>query len=178
MKEARVISLVRNGEVDAFAEIIENYQAPVIRYLYRLTGDYEMAQDLAQDTFLQAHKGILKTDAELSFKAWLYRIATNNALKHRRRKKLRSFIPFKSKEKNMPEMLTKTERPWEILAIHEALLKIPEKQRTCLALHFVEGFKYREIAEALGCSEEAVRKRATRGRKLFISWYNGERGGR
>ena len=83
MEEARVISLVRAGEVDAFAEIIENYQAPIIRYLYRLTGDYEMARDLAQDTFLQAYRGILKTDAELSFRAWLYRIATNSALQHR-----------------------------------------------------------------------------------------------
>ena len=75
MEEARVIALVRAGEADAFAEIIGYYQAPIIRYLYRLTGDYEMAKDLAQDTFLQAYKGILKTNAELSFKAWLYRIA-------------------------------------------------------------------------------------------------------
>jgi len=56
------------------------------------------------------------------------------------------------------------------------LLKIPEEQRTCLVLHFVEGFKYREIAETLGCSEEAVRKRVARGKKLFIGLYNREGG--
>ena len=44
MEEARVIALVRAGEVDAFAEIIEQYQAPIVRYLYRLTGNYEMAK--------------------------------------------------------------------------------------------------------------------------------------
>ena len=76
MEEAQVIDMVRAGEVDAFAEIVEHYQAPILRYLYRLTGDYQMAQDLAQDTFLQAYKGILKTKADLSLKAWLYRIAT------------------------------------------------------------------------------------------------------
>lgn len=177
MEEARVIALVRAGEVDAFAEIIENYQAPIVRYLYRLTGDYEMARDLAQDTFIQAYKGILKTEAELSFRAWLYRIATNNALQHRRRKKLLSFIPFTSNEHDISAADKRPGRPDEMLAINEALLKIPEEQRTCLVLHFVEGFKYREIAETLGCSEEAVRKRVARGRKLFIGLYDRERGG-
>ena len=177
MEEARVIALVRAGEIDAFAEIIEHYQAPIVRYLYRLTGDYEMARDLAQDTFIQAYKGILKTDAELSFRAWLYRIATNNALQHHRRKKLLSFIPFTSHEHNTPAEGNRSDRQADKLAINEALLKIPEEQRTCLVLHFVEGFKYREIAETLGCSEEAVRKRVARGRKLFINLYNREGGG-
>jgi RNA polymerase sigma-70 factor (ECF subfamily) len=177
LEEARVIALVRAGEADAFAEIIEHYQAPIIRYLYRMTGDYEVAKDLAQDTFIQAYKGILKTDAELSFKAWLYRIATNNARQHRRRKKLLSFIPFTVKEHDIPDSGNQTDSPGEALAINEALLKVPEEQRTCLVLHFVEGFKYREIAETLGCSEEAVRKRVARGKKLFIGLYDREGGG-
>lgn len=176
MEEARVIALVRAGEADAFAEIIEHYQAPIIRYLFRLTGDYEMAKDLAQDTFIQAYKGILKTDAELSFKAWLYRIATNNARQHRRRKKRLSFIPFTSKEQDIPDAGNRIDSTGETLAINEALLKVPEEQRTCLVLHFVEGFKYREIAEALDCSEEAVRKRVARGRKIFIGLYDREGG--
>jgi RNA polymerase sigma-70 factor (ECF subfamily) len=177
LEEARVIALVRAGEADAFAEIIEHYQAPIIRYLFRLTGDYEMAKDLAQDTFIQAYKGILKTDAELSFKAWLYRIATNNALQHHRRKKLLSCIPFTLKEQDIADARSRIDSPGETLAINEALLKVPEDQRTCLVLHFVEGFKYREIAETLGCSEEAVRKRVARGRKLFIEEYNSGGGG-
>ena len=178
MEEARVIALVRAGEADAFAEIIEHYQASIIRYLYRMTGDYEMAKDLAQDTFIQAYKGILKTNAELSFKAWLYRIATNNALQHHRRKKLLFFIPFTSGEHDIPDSGNQADCPGEALEINEALLKVPEEQRTCLVLHFVEGFKYREIAETLGCSEEAVRKRVARGRKLFIGLYIQEGGGR
>lgn len=176
MEEARVIALVRAGEADVFAEIIECYQASIIRYLYRMTGDYEMAKDLAQDTFIQAYKGILKTDAELSFKAWLYRIATNNALQHHRRKKLLSFIPFIAKEHDVPDMENQADCLDKTLEIREALLKVPEQQRTCLVLHFVEGFKYREISEVLGCSEDAVRKRVARGKKLFIGLYNREGG--
>jgi RNA polymerase sigma-70 factor (ECF subfamily) len=176
LEEARIIDLVRNGEVNAFAEIIDHYQTSIIRYLYRLTGDLEMARDLTQDTFIQAYKGILKTNADISFRAWLYRIATNNALQHQRRKKLLSFIPFKLNEHDVPSA-ERTDRTPEILAINEALLKLPEEQRTCLLLHFVEGFKYREIAMTLGCSEDAVRKRVARGKKLFIDLYNQEGGG-
>ncbi len=171
MEEASIIELVRAGEADAFAEIIGKYQFPIIRYLYRLTGDHEMARDLAQDTFIQAYKGILKTDAEISFRAWLYRIATNNAFQHRRRKKTLSFIPFNLNKHDIPSARDHADCTAEILAINEALLKVPEDQRTCLVLHFVEGFKYREIAETLDCSEEAVRKRVTRGKKMFISLY-------
>jgi RNA polymerase sigma-70 factor, ECF subfamily len=152
LEEARVIALVRAGEVDAFGEIVRDYQ----------------------DTFVQAYKGILKTDAQLSFKAWLYRIATNNALQHHRRKRLLSFVPFTPKHEDIqvaPGRFT------EESAIHGTLLQIPEEQRTCLVLHFVEGFKYREIAETLGCSEDGVRKRVARGKKAFIELYQGGGGG-
>lgn len=174
MEEALVIALVRAGDTDAFAEIVECYQAPIQRYLFRLTGDYELARDLAQDTFIQAYKGILKTNSELSFRAWLYRIATNNAWQHRRRKKLISFIPFNDHlETNTPANDIKTDSMDEKIAIQEALNKVPEDQRTCLVLHLVEGFKYREIAETMEISEDAVRMRVARGKAAFQMVYRG-----
>jgi RNA polymerase sigma-70 factor (ECF subfamily) len=177
IEEAQVIALVRSGKIDAFAGIVEHYQASIIRYLYRLTGDYEMAKDLAQDTFIQAYKSILKTDAELSLKAWLYRIATNNALQHHRRKKLLSFVPFALKEHNIAAEGDPNDPAGEMASIRDTLHRIPEEQRTCLVLHFIEGFKYREIAETLNISEEAVRKRVARGKKSFIQEYNRGGGG-
>lgn len=61
--EAQVISQVRAGNTDAFTEIVERYQGLIIRYLHRLTGEYEVALDLAQDTFVRAYQGILKTES-------------------------------------------------------------------------------------------------------------------
>jgi len=174
LEEAQVIDMVRAGEVDAFAEIVEHYQAPIQRYLYRLTGDYQIAQDLAQDTFLQAYKGILKTKADLSLKAWLYRIATNNALQHHRRKRRLSFIPLdKCKTSDIPITENEASLVGEKMAIQETLSKVPEEQRICLVLHFVEGFKYKEIAATLGISEDAVCKRVARGKQKFTSLYRG-----
>ena len=172
MEEASVIALMRAGDTDAFAGIVERYQAAVQRYLYRLTGDYELARDLAQETFIQAYKGILKTDSDLSFKAWLYRIATNNALQFHRRKRILSFIPFSGLKKADTLAEDRVTEPEENIAIQDALRKVPEDQRVCLVLHYIEGFKYREIAGALGISEEAVRKRVARGSQEFRKLYN------
>jgi len=178
LEETSIIALVRAGHADAFSAIVDHYQAPIQRYLYRLTGDLELARDLAQDTFIQAYKGILKTSAEISFKAWLYRIATNNALQYHRRRKLLSFIPSSFIKREAVDEANCADFPGESLAIQEALRRIPEEQRLCLVLHFIEGFKYGEIAETLGISEEAVRKRVARGRKLFIAEYQRGGGGR
>jgi RNA polymerase sigma factor (sigma-70 family) len=60
----------------------------------------------------------------------------------------------------------------EVAAVHEALLKVPEKLRVCMVLHFVDGFKHREIAQMLGISEDAVRMRVARGSQEFRKLYS------
>jgi len=175
LEEAYVISQVRAGKADAFAEIVTHYEAPILRYLYRLTGDREVAQDLTQDTFIKAYKGILKTKNDISFRAWLYRIATNNALQFHRRKRLLSFIPFtRSEEMNIPSAEDSAGRTDERIVIEEVLLEVPREQRICMVLHFVEGLKYREVAEIIGISEDAVRMRVARGRQTFLKIYSGK----
>jgi RNA polymerase sigma-70 factor (ECF subfamily) len=172
LDETQVLALVRNGNNDAFTEIMELYHMPIQRYLYRLTGDYDTAKDLTQDTFLQAYKNILKTKTDISLKAWLYRIATNNAYQNSRRKKIISFITFKLNiESNNHDIESQSYLTDKNMAVQEALRKIPEKHRACMVLHFIEGFKYKEIAETIGISEEAVRKRVARGSDEFRKIY-------
>jgi RNA polymerase sigma-70 factor (ECF subfamily) len=171
LEEASVIAVVRAGNIDAFADVVDQYQTPIQRYLYRLTGDYELARDLTQDTFIKAYKNILKTNSELALKAWLYRIATNNAWQYYRRKRLISFVPS-SGSKKVATTDDFTNEVDQHIEIEKALLKLPQKHRTCLVLHFVEGFKYREIAGFLGISEEAVRKRVARGSQQFRKLYS------
>jgi RNA polymerase sigma-70 factor (ECF subfamily) len=165
------IAQVRQGNTNAFTEIVEKYQSAIVRYLYRMTGDYETAKDLAQDTFVDAYRGIFKTDSDFSFKAWLYRIATNNALQYNRRRKIISFISFSDLSENSPVLKDSCEHSEDNLFIRQTLIKIPYDQRICLSLHYIEGFKYREIAENLGITKEAVSKRVARGSKQFQILY-------
>jgi RNA polymerase sigma-70 factor (ECF subfamily) len=174
LDEAAAVSLVRDGNTDAFSDIVEHYHASIHRYLYRLTGDYELTRDLVQDTFIQAYESMIKTKSELSLRAWLYKIAENNARQHYRRKKLVAFIHFSSADADEIPGGNRMEEMNRSLAISEALLKVPYKNRVCMVLHFFEGFKYREIAETLGISKEAVRKRVARGSLEFRRQYSGE----
>lgn len=177
LDEAGIIARVRAGQKDAFAEIVECYQAPILRYIYRMTGDYETARDLAQNTFVQAYQGILKTSAELSFKAWLYRIATNNVMQSfRRRRRLRFIILSRSGGNSPLNTVSSHLDLEENIAIKGALLKVPRTLRICMVLHFIEGFKYREIAGILNTSEDAVRMRVTRGSQQFRKFYQEEVG--
>jgi len=91
LDDALVIDRVRAGRTEAFSHIVERYEAPIKRYLIRITGDFDVAQDLAQDTFFQAYRGILKTKSDLSFKSWLYKIATNIARQYHRRRRISPF---------------------------------------------------------------------------------------
>jgi RNA polymerase sigma-70 factor (ECF subfamily) len=166
------VSRARSGDPEAFGKLVQQFQGPIVRYLYRLTGDNELARDLAQDTFVRAYEGLARTTPDLPFKTWLYRIATNNALQHRRRSRLLSFLPFGS-DRSPQEVATEDRAgpPDASLAIQETLLKIPEKNRLCMILHFVDGFRYGEIAATLGISEDAVRMRVARGSERFRRLY-------
>lgn len=87
----------------------------------------------------------MKTDSNLRLKAWLYRIATNNAWQQKRRKKLLSFISFDDWRKTGSSQ-DRPDHASEEIEVQEALARVPPEQRTCVVLHFVEGFKYSEIA--------------------------------
>src|SRR6476469_5056571 len=67
----------RRGSEAAFAALFERFQTPIVNYLYRLMDDWEVANDLAQDTFLKAYSALPTTDPSLQISPWLYRIATN-----------------------------------------------------------------------------------------------------
>ncbi len=162
-------SRVRAPDADAFAGLVGQFQSAIVNYLYRLTGDKELARDLAQDTFLQAYEGLATTVLTVSFKSWLYRIATNNALQCLRRQARISFVPLD--DGRSPRLGMDLDQNTEAAAVHEALLKVTEKRRVCMVLHFVDGFKHREIARMLGISEDAVRMRVARGCAEFRQLY-------
>ena len=130
LEDSQVIDMVRKGNTDSFADIIERYQSPVFRYLYRLTGNYETALDLRQDTFLRAYKGIIKDEVKVSFKAWLYRIATNNALQFLRRKRVISFVSLKhASEEDTAGPGDPAAAIGEKADVREALVRVPREQR-------------------------------------------------
>lgn len=155
-----------------FDSVVLTYEAPLSRYLYGMVGDLELARDLTQETFLSAYRALPNTEIT-NLSGWLYRIATNHAMSHFRRKKLVSWIPLGRLVASGHEPSAGGHGEWVATSesIEAALSQLDPKERTCLLLK-AAGFSSAEIAEQLGCSEGAARVRLSRAREAFRRIYN------
>jgi RNA polymerase sigma-70 factor, ECF subfamily len=161
----------RRGSEAAFAAIFERFQGPLVNYIYRIVGDWDAANDLAQDTFLKAYSALPNTDESLQISPWLYRIATNTALDSLRRRKRITWVPFKIEMEPPAPQSDPAPRHAESDAIQRALAQVPADMRTCLVLNMYEGLSYKEIADIVGISTNLVAVRIYRGREKFIEAY-------
>jgi RNA polymerase sigma-70 factor, ECF subfamily len=160
----------------SFDAIVQEYEAPIGRYLYSMVGDFELSQDLSQDTFISAYNAY---DPEKihNLSAWLYRIATNKAMSHFRRKKILSWVQLDKLMDAGREPSVDSHGEWIATShsVQQALEKLEPDQRACLLLK-AAGFSHEEIAEQLGCSPGAARTRLSRARDAFRANYGGDRG--
>ncbi len=166
------IELLRDGDGEAWDDVVSEYQKPLSQYLHNMVRDKELAQDLTQDTFIEAYQAIPKTQGNLNLKSWLYRIATNNAIQVLRRRRIISWIPWVEGIRTSTETSSSHE---ENLAqselVHNTMKKLPEKYRAVLLLHDGDGFNCTEIGTLLNISLEATQKRLTRARVMFRDAY-------
>lgn len=170
--EPSVIDRVRAGDARAFEELARTFERPLFRQVARMLGPDD-AEDAVQDAFLSAWRSIGSFDGT-SFRAWLFRIATNRALDVIRARKRRNELPL--------EPALDEERIWvepaspgptldqlaggaeARAAVEAALLRIPAEQRAALLLRDVEGFNYEEIGRITGAGPGTVRSRIFRAR--------------
>ena len=151
------------GDSQAFDVLFERYARPLHRYLQRLSGSPAVAEDLTQLTFLSMVRARARFQPGARVRPWLYAIATNVAHDWRRRGRLESLTP----DGALPADVATEELPLKDegleRAVQRALLQVPEKLRVPILMHRFEGLSFREIAEALGVTETAVKLRAHRG---------------
>jgi RNA polymerase sigma-70 factor (ECF subfamily) len=143
-----------NASARTFGELIERHELEIFRYALRLTGRRADADDVFQDTFLAAFRA-WPPPRRGNERAWLYRIATNKAIDQVRRRR-----PHTQLEDMKDLRLAAPDRDGvTTLDLAAAIRELPAGQRAAFVLHRVEGLPHREVAAALGCSEEAARAR-------------------
>lgn len=140
-----------------FGELLERHEREIFTYVLRLTGDRDEADDLYQETFLAAFRAWPPPRAG-NERAWLYRIATNKAIDRVRR--VRRLVPLRDLRLAAPERDGVT-----IADLASAVRGLPTGQRAAFVLRKVEGRSYAEVADVLGCSEEAARSRVAEAMK-------------
>jgi RNA polymerase sigma-70 factor (ECF subfamily) len=165
-----LVARARAGDPVAFERLFELYHAPVLNYLHRMVGDRALAEDLTQDAFVKAYRALPNTRPDLAFKAWIYRIATNTAISHMRRKKLVKWVPFLAGQEHASEerIDRAVSRKYDV---EQTLEKLPQHYAAALLLRHYQGLSLAETADALGITENAAKLRLFRARKAFAAAY-------
>lgn len=135
-----------------FNLLMEKYQEKVYWVIRRMVIDHESSDDIAQETFVKVWKNLDKFKGESKLYTWIYRIATNEALTHLRKKKRRFFLPIGDLENELISTLeadTYYSGDEIQLKLQKAILTLPEKQRLVFNMKYFEELKFREIAEVL-----------------------------
>ena len=151
--------------------LYEEYQRPLLAYITRLVSDRDAAEDLCQETFIKALRCWHQRDTSASVAAWLYRIATNTAYDFLRRRRRIRFTPLLDIEPPPHGGHTMESRLDEGEPVQRALSQLPDIYRLPLVLHSCEGHSTQEIADALGCSNSAIKTRLFRARERFREVY-------
>lgn len=161
---------------ESFELLYQQYHQPIQRYLYRLCGSADQAEELAQETFLKAYTGLLTFRGTCSVATWLYRIARNsylNSLRKPATSKIDSdtllAIPDTTGFGDPVQHYAAGEQR---TLIEVALAGLPEQQRSILLLRDAEELAYVEIADVLGLTVPAVRMKLFRARNAFRSAYH------
>lgn len=168
---------VRAGDDDAFQEIVVRYQGRLITVLRHLVGDEQIAEDLAQETFLRVYQSRARYRGQCRFSTWIFTIAHNLAFNQNRATSRRKQgpLPFtesgslpishstpRATEKPAPE--SALDRQELVVAVQNALLELNQRQRLAVVLNKFEDMGYEEIAGVMGLGPTAVKSLLNRAR--------------
>jgi len=163
---------LKRGDTGAFAAIFDQYHLRICRYLDSLVADGDLAEDLAQQTFVKAYKALTEGSVPENLGAWLYTIATRTALSALRRRRLIAWLPLglgEAAQRGLPGEQEARLGEREVLA--QALARLSKTDAACLLLRFQQGLSYEELAQVLGTSTAAARMRLSRARAAFREAY-------
>ncbi len=168
-----LIERARAGDTRAFEDLARREERALYRHALRIVGTTADAEDIVQDAFFSAWRSIASFQG-LSFRAWLFRIATNRALDQLRSRKRRPELPLDPPDDDDvtwaepvapgPDLTQLVGDREALAAVETALGSLPAEQRTALLLRDVEGFAYEEIAVITSVEIGTVKSRIHRGR--------------
>lgn len=164
-----LLKSVKEGDCEAFNPLIERYKLPLYRVMYRMTLNRDDAEDLVEEAFIKAYRGIDKFELGRPFYSWLRRIAVNNAInfiKKERRSRIESFEAVESRirdDKHNPVTMTKQKMLRERIGL--AMAKLPKDSRIIISLKVEQDLSYDQISTLLKIPRGTVMSRLARARQ-------------
>ena len=174
--DVELIQRVLDGDDIAFSELVRKYQKSVHALAWRKTQDFHIAEDITQETFLKAYKGLSTLKEPQSFASWLYVIATNHSKTWLSKNRLQTqsledtdntelekapYSSYVSAENERASVEAQRE------VVKKLLAKLQESDRTVITLYYLGGMTYEEISRFLGVSVNAIKSRIYRARQFL-----------
>ena len=182
--DEQLVGAYLKGNREALNILIKRYLAPIFNYALSFLKDEAAAEDLTQEVFVKVWRKIKKFDKKYKFKNWLYAIAKNTCLDYLKKNKAINFSELNLTDDNLlfEDLIKATglspreelESAHETDILNSAIDKLPEKYKTAVKLHYLGGFKFREIANQLKESIETIKSRNRRGLIKLKKYLNKE----
>ncbi len=178
-EDLEIIERFKKGDRESFTFLINKYKKPVINLIYRFTGSFRDSEDLAQEVFLRAYRGLDKFESRSRFFTWLYTITMN--LCFRIREKESKVVVQSLNQKQEDGSLDRdmdavsqgnpvedsVELSETAHAVRQAVMELPQSERFALILHRYHDKSYEQIADMLKISVSAVKSRLHRARETL-----------
>jgi RNA polymerase sigma-70 factor (ECF subfamily) len=155
--DAQLMARLADGDMSALGELAHRHQARVLELSFRTLGAWDLAEDIAQETFLRVLRAAKRYEPTAKFTTWLYRIVINLCLDEKR-KQAKAGVPLEPAiHEQVTGSLDNPSEKEEVAALVRAAVQaLPERQRLALILHRYDGLNHAEISEATGWTRSAV----------------------
>jgi RNA polymerase sigma-70 factor (ECF subfamily) len=166
MDEQELVRQIQEGDEMAFAEIIKIYKDKIVNFLWKITGDYQKAVELSQETFMRVYFKANKYKPIAPFSSWIYTIASNLAKTEMKKMRRYAAVSLDDVQNNLP-METYANNPTDsglLSNLREALNSLHPRYKIPVILKDVEGFSQEEIAQMLKSPLGTIKARISRGR--------------
>jgi RNA polymerase sigma-70 factor (ECF subfamily) len=167
--DMELVRRVRQGDEAAFRRVVDIHGPRLYLLAVSMLGNREDAQDVVQETFVGAFRGLRGFQGRSTVKTWLTRILMNNVADLRRRRHLRKTLPFDEAAEQLGASpawrVTETGRADMRMDIAAVVGRLPEEHRAVIVLREMQGMTYEEIAAALGVPRGTVESRLFRARQ-------------
>lgn len=169
MDEQKLVGLIQAGDESAFAEVVRIYKDRIVNYLYQLTGDYQRAADLSQETFLRVYFKADKYKPIAPFSSWIYAIASNLAKTDFKRRRRTAAISLDDIQYGLEASTPSGESLDSGLVnnLRQALEGLNPRYRIPVVLKDIEGYSQEEIALIIKRPVGTVKARISRGRAML-----------
>ena len=175
-QESVWLERARQGDKQAFGQLVQAYQRPLFNLTYRMLGNPDEAEDAAQEAFLRAFANLGKYNTDHKFSTWLFSIANHHCIDRLRKRRITWMSiddnpVLQNLEGDAPKPETSALRREESGEIQQLLNQLEPEYRMPLILRYWEEYSYEEIGQAMDLSLAAVKSRLFRARKQMAEMY-------